>query len=227
MTGAVDDGTDALRRRWPADCAAVAPGAERAVVDDVGRDLLTRWLEPHRHYHDTTHLAEVLAAVDVLAGAEHVPSDSRAVATLAVWFHDAVYAVQSPTDNEERSAALAARELERLGADRSVVERVVAVVLDTAAHDLGSTALSDPARVIVHDADLWVLSAPVERFDEYCRQVREEYHHVPEATYASARSEVLRPFLTRPHVYRTAHARRHWQPAARENLARELTRLAG
>ena len=226
MTGAGDHGMDALRRRWPADCAAVAPEAERAVVDDVGRDLLTRWQEPHRRYHDTTHLAEVLAAVDVLAAAEHVPRDSRAVATLAVWFHDAVYAVQSPTDNEERSAALAARELERLGADSSVVERVVEVVLDTAAHDLGSTAL-DPARVIVHDADLWVLSAPVERFDEYCRQVHEEYHHVPAATYASARSEVLRPFLTRPHVYGTAHARRHWEPAARENLARELTRLAG
>ena len=37
----------------------------------------------------------------------------------------------------------------------------------------------------------------------------------------------LRPFLVRDHVYRTAHARAEWEPSARENLARELTRLAG
>jgi predicted metal-dependent HD superfamily phosphohydrolase len=80
---------------------------------------------------------------------------------------------------------------------------------------------------VVHDADLWVLSAPVARFDEYCAQVREEYAHVPAALYATARSELLRPFLVRDHVYRTAHARAEWEPSARENLARELTRLAG
>jgi predicted metal-dependent HD superfamily phosphohydrolase len=67
----------------------------------------------------------------------------------------------------------------------------------------------------------------VARFDEYCTQVREEYAHVPAAAYASARARVLRPFLVRDHVYRTAHARAEWEPSARENLARELTRLAG
>ena len=45
--------------------------------------------------------------------------------------------------------------------------------------------------------------------------------------YAAARTEVLRPFLRREHVYRTTHARAEWEPSARENLARELTRLAG
>jgi predicted metal-dependent HD superfamily phosphohydrolase len=28
-------------------------------------------------------------------------------------------------------------------------------------------------------------------------------------------------------VYRTEHARARWEPSARENLTRELTRLAG
>ena len=64
------------------------------------------------------------------------------------------------------------------------------------------------------------------RFDEYCTQVRQEYAQVPAALYATARAEVLRPFLVRDHVYRTTHARTEWEPAARENLARELTRLA-
>ena len=81
--------------------------------------------------------------------------------------------------------------------------------------------------LVLHDADLWVLAAPVARFDEYCSQVRAEYAHVPAAAYARERSAVLRPFLVRDHLYRTAHARNTWEPAARENLARELTRLAG
>ena len=100
-------------------------------------------------------------------------------------------------------------------------------MLDTGDHGLSADAATDRARVVLHDADLWVLAAPVGRFDEYCTQVRAEYAHVPAATYARERSGVLRPFLVRDHVYRTAHARTAWEPAARENLARELTRLAG
>ena len=217
---------DALRGRWRADSAAAAPSADAAVVEDVGTDLLRRWREPHRRYHDLRHLGEVLSAVDTLCAAEAVDDADHAAAALAAWFHDAVYAVEPPDGNEARSAALAAQALSRLGVPGELRAQVAALVLDTATHDLGATA-PDPARVVVHDADLWVLSAPVARFDEYCHQVREEYAHVPPTAYARGRSEVLRPFLVRPHVYRSAHARETWEPAARENLARELTRLAG
>lgn len=217
---------DALRGRWRADCAAVVAGSAARAVEDVGTDLIRRWHEPHRRYHDATHLTEVLTAVDTLCTASGVNGSHHAVAALAGWFHDAVYEVDPAAANEAESASLAARQLGRLGTDPEVTARVAAVVLDTASHDLTAQASADPARVVVHDADLWVLSAPVARFDEYCAQVREEYAHVPVALYSTARSEVLRPFLVRDHVYRTAHARSEWEPSARENLARELTRLA-
>jgi predicted metal-dependent HD superfamily phosphohydrolase len=218
---------DLLRGRWRADCAVVAPEADPAAVDHVGADLLRRWHEPQRHYHDATHLTEVLAAVDTLCAVGALGPVTRAVASLAAWFHDAVYAVDPAAANEAESASLAADRLERLGVPAAVTSRVVAVVHDTASHELSADAVADPARVVVHDADLWVLAAPVARFDEYCAQVREEYAHVPAAAYARARTQVLRPFLVRDHVYRTEHARARWEPSARENLARELTRLAG
>ncbi|MBM6402231.1 HD domain-containing protein [Phycicoccus sonneratiae] len=216
----------ALQGRWLTDGGPALPGAGREALAAVGADLVGRWGEPHRHYHDLRHLAEVLAAVDTLARAGRLRPLDRATALLAAWFHDAVYAVGVADDNERRSAALAARALGPLGPAEGVVDRVVTLVLDTEAHEIGDEVV-DPARPVLHDADLWVLAAPVERFDEYCRQVRAEYEHVPAAMYARARTDVLRPFLVRPHVYRTAHARRVWEPAARENLARELTRLAG
>lgn len=217
---------DAVRARWSADCRGVLPDADTATVHEVGADLAHRWREPHRHYHGETHLTEVLSAVDALCRAEGVGARSRGAALLAAWFHDAVYVVADPEGNERRSAEVATDALARLGAAPELVDRVATLVLDTAAHDLGPR-VRDAARVVLHDADLWVLSAPVGRFDEYCRQVRAEYSHVPAAEYAARRTGVLRPLLARPHVYRTPHARTRWEPAARENLVRELSRLAG
>jgi predicted metal-dependent HD superfamily phosphohydrolase len=216
----------ALQGRWLTDGGAALPGAGPEALAGVGADLVRRWAEPHRRYHDLTHLAEVLTAVDALSRAGGLSPLDRAAALLAAWFHDAVYSVGDPDANERSSAALAARSLAPLGAADGVVDRVVTLVLDTAGHDLDD-AVEDPARLVLHDADLWILAAPVARFDEYCRQVRSEYEHVPAARYAAGRAAVLRPFLVRPHVYLTEHARRLWEPAARENLARELTRLAG
>ena len=222
---------DALRGRWRADCSTAVPAADPRVVDRLGRELLRRWREPHRRYHDTRHLSEVLTAVDTLCAGEQVPPRDRAVAALAVWFHDAVYAVrlpgpgEPPDRNESDSAHLASEALRDLGADAATTARVTTLVLSTASHELDSETGDDATADALHDGDLWVLGAPVARFDEYCRQVREEYAQVPAAAYAAARSALLRPFLVRPHVYRTQQARRSWEPAARENLARELSRL--
>ncbi|WP_377644753.1 hypothetical protein [Oryzobacter terrae] len=217
---------DALRGRWRTDCGQVTR-ASPAEVDEVGARLLRRWREPHRRYHDATHLAEVLAAVDTLCSADDVAAADHTVAVLAAWFHDAVYSAEDHETNEVASADVAREELGRLGVRDEIRSRVALLVLDTVAHDLSGEDATDPARVVLHDADLWILASPVARFDEYCRQVRDEYAHVPAAAYAAGRSDVLRPFLVRPRVYLSAHARSAWEDTARENLARELTRLAG
>lgn len=217
---------DPLTRRWRTDCADAAPRAAPELVESLGADLISRWREPHRHYHDARHLTEVLAAVDTLCGRSRFrDAPARTVALMAAWFHDAVYDPTPDAANEHASADLARVLLAPLGLQEQTLDHVCTVILDTVDHDLGSEA--DGARVVFHDADLWVLSAPVARFDEYCEQVRAEFAHVAAPDYAAARTSVLRPFLVRPHIYRTKRARRSWEPAARENLARELTRLAG
>ncbi len=218
---------DLLTRRWRADCREAVPSADPAAVDAVGADLIARWREPHRVYHDPVHLGEVLAAVDTLSTAgRRAGLEAHTVAVLAGWFHDVVYDLEPGADNEVASADLARRCLARLGVGDELTDRVVTVVLDTMTHDVPAEG-ADEARTMFHDADLWVLAAPLNRFDEYCQQVRREFGHVASADYAAARAGVLRPFLVRPHVYLTDHAQRQWEPTARENLARELTRLAG
>ena len=57
-----------LLDRWLADAQVVAPLAGRDLWLAEGSLLLTGWSEPHRRYHTTGHLAEVLTALDELVG---------------------------------------------------------------------------------------------------------------------------------------------------------------
>ena len=197
--------------------------APRAV--GLGEDLLQRWLEPHRSYHDVVHLAEVLAALDELGEGGALPDDSGAVADLVAWFHDAIYDVYAPPgETEEASARLAEETLPTIGLPSDVIAAVARVVRESATHEPSGTG-PDPMGDAFHDADLWILASETERFDAYCHQVRLEYRQVPAEDFARGRSEVLAPFARRERLYRTDHAHEHWTARARANLARELDRL--
>ena len=201
MTAAMDDA--ALLDRWR---GAAPPGADR-----LGRDLLERWREPHRHYHTVEHLAAMLAIVG-----------ERPAVELAAWFHDAVYDPRAG-DNEEASAALAERELGAAGAPPAHVAEVARLVRLTATHD---PAPGDRGGALLCDADLAILAADPARYDAYAAAVRQEYAHVPEDAFRAGRAAVLRRLLDRDALYLTVPERARWEAAARANVARELSALA-
>lgn len=214
----------ALIQWWTQDLAALSPTALDDAVYAAGADLLARWGQPHRRYHGTRHLVEVFWALEELEDAGEIDSAAGLLGRVAAWWHDAIYdprAVEGA--NEADSAALAREVLTSLDCDADDVDTIEALVLATAWHRDDSGSLE---RAFL-DADLWILSAPAGRFDDYCAQVRAEYAHVPEAAYSTARSSILGEFMARPHLYRTDHARGEWEPQARINLDRELARLAG
>ena len=74
------------------------------------------------------------------------------------------------------------------------------------------------------DADLAVLAAEPSRYQAYARGVRAEYTHVDDAAWRTGRAAVLRAFLDRPAIYRTAPMRNQ-EHRARANLAAELSGL--
>ena len=189
----------------------------RPAVLAAGRDLLARWDEPHRRYHDRRHLAEVLAALRMLAG-EDVPVE----VVCAAWLHDAVH--DGRADDEERSAALATGLLTGLGVAPAVVDEVARLVRLTLTHDPGP---DDARGALLSDADLAVLGAGPERYARYAADVREEYAHVGEDAFRSGRTAVLQGLLGLPRLYATDEGRRRWEAAARRNLEDEIRRLAG
>ena len=209
-TGRVDD----LLSRW----SALHPATSQA-APHVGVDLVRRYGEPHRRYHDTRHLAEVLDAVDELS----VHADDLDAVRLAAWFHDAAYDVAAPAGaNERASADLAASALAQLGHPAPRVAHVARLVRLTATHD---PAPDDGDGQVLCDGDLWVLGADPRRYGQYAADVRAEYAHVPEADFTAARAAVLGPLLDRESVYATAMARERWEHRARANVSEELTRL--
>lgn len=219
--------TARLDQAWLIDIAAHAPDAGearwRAELDRLRRG----WDEPHRAYHTLQHLAEMFAATADLIAAGEITESQAQVVRIAGWYHDLVYDPRAePGSNEHRSATLARDHLHHLGVEEATVDQVEDLILMTADHQ-GERDHRAPAPAIAafHDADLWILAAPLERFDEYCRQVREEYHHVPGEDYTRGRSLILSRLVSSETIYATAHARAAWDSVARRQVARELSRL--
>ena len=213
-----------LSSQWVRRLGSLVPDLPRPELEAAGLDLLARYAEPHRAYHDRTHLAEVLAAVELLA--DHA-ADLPVVAA-AAWWHDAVYDVTAGAgDNERASARLAERTLAGWAAAgyavaRERAARVGVLVLMTTSH---APAPGDRDAEVLSDADLAVLAAGPDRYARYLAGVRREYAHVPDAAFASGRAAVLRGLLAHDRLYRTSQGHERWEDAARANLRRELSGL--
>lgn len=210
-----DDHAAALFADWQALIArhTAAPGAA-----DTGAALLAAWRQPHRRYHNAAHLADVLHHVDELADHAEDPDAVR----LAAWYHDAVY--DGTRDDEERSAQRAETALTALQLAPELVTEVARLVRLTATHD---PAHGDRNGETLSDADLAILAAPADRYATYRAAVRAEYAHLPDDTFAAGRAALLQTLLDAPAVFRTPHARQHWEPQARNNIRAEIKQLRG
>jgi predicted metal-dependent HD superfamily phosphohydrolase len=186
-------------------------------AEEIGRDLVDCWSEPHRRYHTLDHLASVLSIVDDHAADAEDPDAVR----LAVWFHDAVYDPRR-TDNEDRSAALAARVLPGAGVPEERVATVTRLVRLTARHD---PAPDDRDGILLCDADLAVLAGDPADYAAYAAAVRAEYAHVPDEAFRVGRASVLRDLAALPVLYRLPELRDRWEERARANLTAELRTL--
>lgn len=174
--------------------AAGATGTD-AALQAVAAELVARWSQPHRYYHNVAHLTAVL---------EHV--EAEPLAALAAWGHDAVYDPRSPA-NEERSAQLMASLLARCGIASAEVMRLIRL---TAGHQVEP---GDRLGALLAEADLAILAAPWPAYRSYVDGVRAEYAHVPEELWRLGRATVLEGLL--PGL----------GEAARANVERELAAL--
>ncbi len=190
------------------------------VVDvpwDAYRELVCSYSERHRAYHNLRHLAECLAIRRSIAAF----TDAAHEIDVALWFHDAIYDPMA-SGNEEKSADWLDRVACRVGINETVKRRLRRLVLVTR-HTERPESLDES---ILIDTDLAILGASEERFNEYDRQIREEFVHIPGFLYRRKRRAVLQTFLSRPQIYVHEDYAAVFELKARENLSRAIHALS-
>ena len=231
-----------LLRTWE---AAFAPRLERAdasaesrarlaaQVAELGESLLQAWEQPHRAYHHSGHLSQMLTDLDRLYAYRTQGSTPLAL-VLAAWFHDAVYE-GAPGEDERRSEQLANISLEPLVTagllSGDELQMVSLLVRATATHKLPESADLpagyEPADIqFFLDADMAILAADSARYRRYLRGVRSEYSHFDDEAFRAGRTTFLRSTLRRERIFLSEEGLQLWEEPARANLRAELSEWA-
>ena len=213
-----NDMTD-LAARWASLTERLElPEAEAAALYT---DLTARYSAPGRVYHNLVHVHAILGTLDILAS-QYLTADTTAL-ELAAWYHDVIYDT-TKSDNEQRSADFMVQALRGFGIPDTIVTDASRLIELTAAH---APLAGDIAGSVLIDADLSILGAPTDVYDDYARSIRGEYSWVAPADYQTGRARVLENFLARERIYLTGLMFEDREVAARANLARELADLQG
>lgn len=192
------------------------------LVDSATRERLRQLYNEHaRHYHNYTHIADLLGQLTL----HHEAFDDPEAVEAAILFHDAIYDSKAK-DNEAQSAALADDWLrDKVEPDR--LARIVRMIEATASHEVSGDHESGEAldTALFLDMDLSILATPQERYDAYEDAVRREYSWVEESIWRERRAEFLRHFLARPFIFHTGLYRAAHEADARTNMMRSLATL--
>jgi predicted metal-dependent HD superfamily phosphohydrolase len=171
--------------------------------------LIKAYSENHRAYHNLNHIEHCLNEFDQLTNYLDLPD----LVEIAIWYHDAIYNTRSDR-NEEESALMAERELKNLDIMQESIKIVHDFILSTKHND--EPRNSDSKYLI--DIDLSILGADRNVFQEYETNIRKEFKCVPTFLFHKKRSEVLRSFLKRKHIFFTELFRQKYENQARTNI---------
>jgi predicted metal-dependent HD superfamily phosphohydrolase len=201
-----------LAARWHTLTAPLLPDAQRREAEL--QRLTAAYQAPGRHYHTLQHIEKLLTTVTAF------PLQDAVVVELAIWFHDAVYDALRH-DNEAKSAEWALAFLAQTTLEPARQARVADLIRRTQDHTQPQPP-DDADLLLFLDADLSILGAPEAAYWDYARQVRQEYHLVPDLLYQPGRGKVLARLLEVPVLFHTPALREVLDAPARRNLRAEL-----
>lgn len=177
-------------------------------------DLEKAYSKKSRHYHNLTHLKEMIASFEIYRDKLQNPNEIL----FSIFYHDFVYSA-SKKDNELKSAEYA---LSILPENSNLNKQLVFdAICATQQHQ--QNAIEDINWLI--DFDLKILAKDWNDYKIYFEQIRKEYHIYPDFLYKPGRAKALKHFLENEFIFQTDEFRNLYEEKARANIEKEISFL--
>ncbi|MFC4476878.1 hypothetical protein [Flavobacterium chungangensis] len=178
------------------------------------KDLEKEYSKKSRHYHNLTHLKEMIASFEIYRDKLQNPDE----VLFSIFYHDFVYSA-SKKDNELKSAEFALAVLsEKVDLNKQLVFDAICA---TQQHQYN--AIEDINWLI--DFDLKILAKDWDDYKIYFEQIRKEYRIYPDFLYKPGRAKALKHFLENEFIFQTDAFRSLYEEKARANIEKEIKLL--
>ena len=191
-------------------------------INFSGNEIQQNWLDlekaysaKSRHYHNLTHLKEMIACFETYRDKLQNPNEIL----FSIFYHDFVYSA-SKKDNELKSAEFALSILtENINLNKQLVFDAICA---TQQHQ--QNEIEDINWLI--DFDLKILAKDWEDYKIYFEQIRKEYRIYPDFLYKPGRAKALKHFLENEFIFQTDEFRNLYEEKARANIEKEIKLLS-
>ena len=187
------------------------------------REISTAHSEPHRYYHTLQHLERLMTHFKAVEDKIKEPE----VVLFSIFYHDIVYSVTDPAENEKASAEIAVKRLSEIGLAEEPLQKIKSLILATKHHGAPSSPVALDWEYFM-DFDLEILGASPETYETYAKNIRLEYSIYSDEEYRKGRTVGLQKLLDLgANLYRTEEFNTRYLSQAQENIKKELTAISG
>ena len=181
-----------------------------------GEEVFSRYSEKGRHYHNLSHISQMLQTAEEYPTKIEDYRDFR----LAIFYHDLIYSA-TRKDNELKSAEIAKERSLEIGLRPDRAENIFQLIMATRHQE---DPKSNDSKYLV-DIDLQILGESPGVYHIYTRKIRKEYAIYPGFLYRKGRKKVLGAFLEKNRIYHTPEFFEKYEVQARKNLENEWASL--
>lgn len=161
-----------------------------AFSEEVYENIVKRWNEPHRFYHNIDHLNFLVDTFRQMYDNSEITAEEMSTLILVAFFHDVIYDPKRD-DNEAKSVDYFRKSCEDGSMKTGFADQVMNMILDTSYRIEPKDKLSK----IFWKADNSVLGLPVNKLIEVEHKIFQEFQFAPYDKYRKGRIEFLESSL--------------------------------
>lgn len=185
---------------------------------DYVKNMLNEHLPENMVYHSINHTKDVVASAEEIAKEQNISEEDFEIIQIAAWFHDIGY-TQGCEHHEKNGAEIARKFLASNDYPEKKIEQVLGCIMATQMPQNPKNRLER----IICDADLMHLADGnyFEKADLLHKEIEEtKFCKISEDEWLKMNQE----FLDK-HCFFTDYAKKHYEPAVKENLKKVRERL--